>query len=160
MCVLVCSGPDRLVVGRFFITELVFCGLTMRSRYCDECSMKTTTTTIINYTTQILEIMEGSAGVWTCRARLIPGQAYGLRIDPNATYREFFITDEAQKEICRDELWDFTTIIIYVTQDGSVACHDKSLYKRKVRICIHTPHCMYSRVLFNSLFFTKSYHYK
>ena len=163
VCVLVCSGPDRLVVGRFFITELVFCGLTMRSRYCDECSMRTTTTTIINYTTQILEIMEGSAGVWTCRARLIPGQAYGWTNDPNATYKEAIIQNEAQEVIFCGELCDFTTFALYVTLDGSVACHgaedDKSLYKRKVLICIHTPHCMYSRVLFNSLLFTKSYHY-
>jgi hypothetical protein len=163
VCVLVCGGPDRLVVGRFFITELVFCGLTMRSRYCDECSMKTL---LINDTTQVIRIREGNAGVYTTYAKLDPGEIISLTVDVNATYREFDFIVGGQKleSLSWDDYAEYVAITFFDgTANGSVdwrgTQRDKSSHKLKVLICIHTPHCIHSRVLFNSLLFTKSYNY-
>jgi hypothetical protein len=123
VCVLVCSGPDRLVVGRFFITELVYCGLTMRSRYCDECSM--VITTIINDTTQVFRIIEGNAGVYSTYGQLDPGQTISMKYPSNATYLEYSFIDEAHEEVritLMDEFLDCMMITLYVTHNGSLAC--------------------------------------
>jgi hypothetical protein len=122
--------------------------------------------TIINDTTQVFEIDEGNTGVYTTKSWLDSGQRLSIKFDPNATYREYWLKNEADEkvlDISTDDLAEYNTITIYVTPNGSVgwrgARHDKSFLKRKVLICIHTPHCMHSRVFFISLLFTKSSNY-
>jgi len=123
-------------------------------------------TLIINDTTQVIRIIEGNAGVYTTYAQLDPGEKIFLTVDPNATYREFNVRvgEQEFQSFSSDDYAEYDVITLcHLTPNGSVAWHgvprDKSSHKLKVLICIHTPHCIHSRVLFNSLLFTKSYNY-
>ncbi|KAG0601374.1 hypothetical protein M758_11G105600 [Ceratodon purpureus] len=39
----------------------------------------------------VVNIKEGNAGVFTTKASVKPGQTYALKLDPNATYREYVL---------------------------------------------------------------------
>ena len=140
--------------GSFFYIEPVFCGLMMRFRYCDECSMKTT---IFNDTTQVFIMHEGNAGVYF-EHRVDPRKTINVEVDRNATYREWLFKDEANHSlfpngemiITNNDLMEFSAITIYMAPKGSVSWHGiknrASRPNRQVFICIHTPHCMYNGV--------------
>jgi hypothetical protein len=118
-------------------------------------------TLLINDTTQVIRIIEGNAGVYTFYAQLDPGEKQILTLDPNETYREFNVRVEAQEvqSLSWDDFTECDVVTFHVTPNGSVAWRGAPRDKLKVLICIHTPHCIHSRVLFNSLLFTKSYNY-
>lgn len=153
VCVLVCSGPDRLVVRRFFNTELVFCGLMMRSRNCDECSMKIK---ITNDTTQRITMLKGIAGIYSELTECDPGGTMTVVVDYNLTLGVYVATDEARKKLLDGKsltngvFFEWAAITFYKTPEDVVSWRGTrkrtSPPKSQVLICIHTPHCMYSRV--------------
>jgi len=48
-------------------------------------------TDIINKTNQSFELKEGNAGAYRFLKQLDPGTKYSIKVDPNATYREYMV---------------------------------------------------------------------
>ena len=115
-------------------------------------------TTIFNDTSQVFFMHRANAlGIYSIEYRLGPRERIMVDADPNPTYREFELKDEANDSlfpgrviITSDDLADSAAITFYMTPEGSVSWRGikkrASHPIRQVFICIHTPHCMYNGV--------------
>ena len=124
-------------------------------------------TTIFNDTTQVFNLQIGNANVYMkwhmVHCRLDPGKSIMVEVDHHGSYFEYVFKDEAthslfdglesktkQTIITSDDFAEWAAITFYITPRGSVSWRGTikrtSLPNRQVFKCIHTPHCMYSRV--------------
>jgi hypothetical protein len=87
---------------------------------------------VINKANRNVVLKESNAGVPLVLANLMPEQSTYIRVDPNATYREYIMitlpNNEQLRQISSDEMQDLKAIEIYIDGEGKWYCKDISMH--------------------------------
>lgn len=82
------------------------------------------TTTIVNESGHPLELREGNCGVWSRVTIIRAGGTFSVRVNPNATYREYWFsvpshTGEPKLIITSDDMVEYESVRVKMRNDDS-----------------------------------------